>query len=71
MRKLSLVRLVPLISYRIHTGVMPLPDHFTDSSLLLWYFGLAFARLPALPFGVTTFTTAVALFETERPSWVS
>jgi len=30
MRKLSLVRLVPFISSRIHTGVMPLPVHFSD-----------------------------------------
>ena len=30
MRKLSLVSLVPFISSRIHTGVMPRPDHFND-----------------------------------------
>ena len=30
MRKLSLVSFVPFISSRIHTGVMPLPVHFSD-----------------------------------------
>ena len=48
MRKLSLVSLVPFISSRIHTGVMPRPDHFSDLSFFDWYFGFAFARLPAL-----------------------
>ena len=32
---LSLVSLVPFISSRIQTGVMPLPDHFSDLSFLL------------------------------------
>src|SRR5215213_8133940 len=45
MRKLSLVSLVPFISSRIHTGVMPRPDHFSALFFLDWYFGLALARL--------------------------
>jgi hypothetical protein len=74
MRKLSLVSLVPFISFRIQIGIMPLPDHFTDLSFLLWYFGSAFARLPALPLGVTALTAAVAFFEAYSPSresWLS
>ena len=35
MRKSSLVSLVPFISSRIQTGVMPRPDHFTDLFFLL------------------------------------
>ena len=35
MRKLSLVSLVPFISSRIQTGVMPLPVHFNDIFFLL------------------------------------
>jgi hypothetical protein len=43
---------------------MPWPDHFTNLSRLFWYFGSAFARLLALPLGVTDFTAAVPFFET-------
>jgi hypothetical protein len=52
-------------SSRIHTGVMPRPDHFTDLSFFDWYFGFAFARLPARPLlGVTAFAAALAFLET-------
>ena len=48
MRKSSLVSLVPFISSRIQTGVMPRPDHFTDLLPLLSYLvrlgSLSFAR---------------------------
>jgi hypothetical protein len=33
--KVSLVSLMPFVSSRIHAGIMPLPDHFTDLSLLV------------------------------------
>ena len=62
MRKSSLVSLVPFISSRIQTGVMPRPDHFTDSFFLLWYLGFALTRFP-LP-GATALTTAEVLFAT-------
>src|SRR6185436_8736150 len=71
-RKLSLVSLVPFISSRIHTGVMPLPVHLRDLFFFDWYFGFGFARLPALPLpGVTALTAADAFFDTWPPSCAS
>src|SRR4051812_42399633 len=37
-RKSSFLSLVPFISSRIHTGLMPRPDHFTEAFFLLRYF---------------------------------
>jgi hypothetical protein len=45
MAKSSLESFVPFISSRIQIGSMPRPDHFSRLCFLLWFFGLALARV--------------------------
>src|SRR4051812_46498775 len=63
-RKSTFVSLVPFISSRIQIGNMPRPDHFRPLVFLLWYFGLALARVPVFGTCMTVRTTFAAFCET-------
>lgn len=59
--KSSLVSLVPFISFRIQTGIIPLPDHFCPLSFLDLYLASAFLRFFGAGSRMTVRTAAPAL----------
>jgi hypothetical protein len=70
-RKSFLVSFVPFISSRIHTGSMPLPDHFRPLSRFDRYFGSALRRLPFFGPRITALVRRVLSLLSRSPSVAS